>query len=143
MGDYVGCMSYLSDVSTVENRTGRLAVADWASCIALSLGLFVSGIYLDATDYQTVMSTTLVLYFVTVIYILVWIKEPEHRVRQESTRMDICSKVFGPQAILGTFKTVFRKRENNKRMQICVLFLSLSLGTISLQRKLDLIMGYK
>ena len=75
----VGSMSYISDVSTDINRTGRIAVAECAIALPISLSFLVSGIYLEKTNYQTVLSTTLVLYFVSIIYSLVWIGEPPGR----------------------------------------------------------------
>ena len=131
----VGCMSYLSDVTTTENRTARIAVAECFIALPIALSFFVSGIYLENTNYPTVLSTTLVLYVASILYSLVWIREPPNRNVKPATCQNICSEVLGPSAVKAALKSVFRKREMNRRNQLIVLFASLFVGMISTERE--------
>ena len=134
----VGCMSYLSDVSSEKTRTARIAVAECTIALPISLSLFVSGIFLEKTNYQTVMGTTLLFYILSIMYTLLWIQEPPDRKVKKPTAKTLCQEVFGPSAVKSAIMSVFRPREMNRRKQLIVLFASLFIGVVSTERKYEI-----
>ena len=131
----VGCMSYLSDISSDADRTARIAIAECTISLPIALSFFVSGIYLEKTSFQVVLSTTLILFIISIVYSLLWIREPPNRKVRKATCHNICTEVLGPSAVANALKSVFRKRELNRRKQLIVLFASLVIGMISNERK--------
>jgi MFS family permease len=131
----VGSMSYLSDISTDAERTSRIAIAEACIAFPIAMSFFVSGVYLEATSFAVVLSTTLALYLVCIGYACVRIREPPGRVREGATWGGVWRKVFGPSAVAAALKGVFRQRTLNRRRQLIVLFASLVIGMISNERK--------
>lgn len=122
--------SYISEVSTAQNRTFRISIGEGMESLSMAMSLTISGIILDHTSYQFVFLLSMGLLLLAIIYCFTWLKHPPRYSTHEST----CSKfkaVFQIQRVKDALTTVFKKRANRGRLRLLVLLVSLLLGMIS------------
>lgn len=143
-GGWVSCgmasFAYLSDVTTAESRTWRIAIAESVLSVSGAISAFMGGRLLDSTSFQFVNSLALSVYVIMAIYIVFWIREPPSSKREGNRRCGaIWRKVCSPGKIKAAVGCVFRKRERNRRVHILVSLGVLITASVGYNRKWPLL----
>lgn len=120
---YMACFSYIGVAIGSEDRTRRILLAEAVSGVATGVSLALSGVFLDYTNYFIVVGTSAAVYLLAAAYTLVFLKEPPRQVGDQGQAVSptCCSKFANQSA--ECVKTVLKRRENNGRMRLLVIFL--------------------
>lgn len=140
---YLGIYSYISDVTTSENRTTRLSFADGTDYISTMIGTSSSGPLFKFLGFYFIFGSSAVLSLCAVAYLVCCVRESIPRVAAETeteeiashqesygalpvvesipTRRSCCHKLPFPSDILASFKTVLKPRAGNARLMIGML----------------------
>ena len=77
---YMAVFSYVAAITNENHRTVRMGIAQGTFAIGLSIGFFISGVILDNTSFTFVFALMLGLQTLGIIYIFVYMRNPENRV---------------------------------------------------------------
>lgn len=114
------CFGYLADVTGMESRSGRIAVLEAMVFVGGACGMYVAGAMLKVTSYEAVFGLELGLHVLTVIYILVFVKE-RHKPEELSVPGEEPRSLFGLWHVADMARTVFRSREDGHRRHVILL----------------------
>ena len=67
--------NYLLHITTIENRTQRLAIIESCIMFGSTIGLILSGILLDLTNFQWNCLVILLIHLTIILYIIFYVKE--------------------------------------------------------------------
>ena len=135
-GGWVSCgmatFSYISDITTVNDRYLRIGIAESVILLSKSLGSFVGGKYLDSTSYTVVTFTGLAMFGAMALYTIVWIRDPPSakRARNNRTWSSMCKAVWDPKHIRAALTCVFRKRGGSGRKHVLMCLGILFTGAV-------------
>ncbi|KAJ0180103.1 hypothetical protein K1T71_004694 [Dendrolimus kikuchii] len=122
---FLALFSYISDITTKENRTHRLGLVNFFSFAGMPLGLAISGIMLKGVGYYAVYGLSLGIHIVNVIYIIFSVSDPprseEQRKHDNRGFWYFLKTFFDIRTIKETLRVVFRKAPNNRRCHLIVL----------------------
>ncbi|CAH2107664.1 unnamed protein product [Euphydryas editha] len=119
--------SYISDITTNENRTFRMGLIHFSLTVGFPLGTGVSGILLKSVSYYGCYAIVICMHTINLIYNIFILQDPKRSPEQimhdgkgtlQSIRM-----FFDFKNVKETFKLVFKKGENNRRAKICLMFI--------------------
>lgn len=141
IGLTMSVMSYVSVISSLESRTMRIGFLTAMLSAGATVGPFLGGYMLEATNHAYVFLFLLSVNVLTLIYILIRIKNvvpapavqpPLANEREGLPPSDIapsitCKNLFSLKHFKATLTTCFRKREHNERKYIILLLLSMAL----------------
>ncbi|XP_013396933.1 proton-coupled folate transporter [Lingula anatina] len=121
------CFSYITVIAQGEKeRTIRVAILESMTFIAGGLGSGLSGLLKDRFGFVTVFAVSLVISVVLLVYIVVWIKEPQsHITRTEIT----CGLLCNHRHFVDTVKCAMKERPGKRR---CIIWLCLAIFIMSL-----------
>ncbi|KAG1671495.1 Proton-coupled folate transporter [Nymphon striatum] len=122
------CLSYISDITTPENRTRRFAILSGTSFLGFPTGILVGSFILESGGYIAVYLTATVTMVCTCIYTAVRIKETRGDAKiDKSYFLDF----FKFSKFKEALKTVCKKREGNRRSYIIASISCLGLVSLS------------
>lgn len=78
--------TYISAITTEENRTFRLGLLSFCVTVAFPVGISVSGILLRAIDYYGSFGLTSAIHFLSVLYLILVIGDPKRTEEQKKVR---------------------------------------------------------
>ena len=117
--------NYLLHITTVENRTQRLAIIESCVMFGSTIGLIVSGILLDLTNFQWNCFVILTIHLINIFYIIFYVEE----VIEEQERMISCSNfyrsLFVWNDIRNSWKIICKKRRFNQRKYLLLALIGL------------------
>lgn len=117
--------NYLLHITTVENRTQRLAIIESCVMFGSTIGLIVSGILLDLTNFQWNCFVILTIHLMNIFYIIFYVEE----VIEEQERMISCSSfyrsLFVWNDIRNSWKIICKKRRFNQRKYLLLALIGL------------------
>ncbi|XP_069959636.1 LOW QUALITY PROTEIN: proton-coupled folate transporter-like [Cherax quadricarinatus] len=126
-------VSYISDISKEDQRTSRISTANSIWFLGGPLGTLIGALIIKYSGYDLALGLVLLAYFLTAIYVIVFIKEShgpyakkelqaQGSIKDESSiqkkDVNITTMVvdfFNWRRVVESFKTAFRKREGNAR----------------------------
>nr|XP_053653493.1 proton-coupled folate transporter-like [Cherax quadricarinatus] len=126
-------VSYISDISKEAQRTSRISTANSMWFLGGPLGTLVGALVIKYSDYNMALGLVLLAYFLTGIYIVVFIKESHGPFAKKKlqakgsitddsnfTKRDVkittmVVDFFNWRRVVESFKTAFRRREGNAR----------------------------
>ncbi|CAF0828517.1 unnamed protein product [Rotaria sordida] len=67
--------NYISHITTIENRTQRIAIIESCLMFGSTIGLILSGILIDLTNFQYCFLFISFIHFINIIYIIFYVQE--------------------------------------------------------------------
>lgn len=117
--------NYLLHITTVENRTQRLAIIESCVMFGSTMGLMISGILLDLTNFQWNCVVILSIHLMNIFYIIFYVPE----VIEEQERMISCRNfyrsLFVWNDIRNSWKIIWKKRRFNQRKYLLLALIGL------------------
>ncbi|XP_069959716.1 proton-coupled folate transporter [Cherax quadricarinatus] len=125
-------VSYISDISKEAQRTSRISTANSMWYLGGPLGTLVGALIIKYSDYNMALGLVLLAYFLTAIYVVIFIEEshgPFVKSKLEAQgsgkedpgsmkKISVVTMVvdfFNWRRVVESFKTAFRRREGNAR----------------------------
>ncbi|OQR80013.1 proton-coupled folate transporter-like [Tropilaelaps mercedesae] len=125
LGVSATCFGLVSDVTSAERRSTRVAVMEAMIFTGGALGFYIVGFMVPRAGFIATFSLELSIHLIILLYIIIVIREPE-RIRQHELST---TSVMSLHHVLSMARTITRPRENNYRSTlILLLFTSLMLS---------------
>ncbi|XP_059079165.1 lysosomal proton-coupled steroid conjugate and bile acid symporter SLC46A3-like [Tigriopus californicus] len=134
---FLGCYSYISDISTSKTRTRRLAYLDGLFPIGFFTGMSVSGFLKEAYGFTATFGLSMVFTVATILYTWCVVKDSrkmrpkevvEELKRQKAMlpaekgqHKSALAKVFDVDNLKKAFHTMFKEREHGARPYLILL----------------------
>ncbi|CAM1314038.1 Uncharacterised protein g6421 [Pycnogonum litorale] len=118
-------LSYIGDVTTKETRTSRIALCSGFSFIGYPLGTLIGGPIYKHFSFTGIYITSICSLGVSFVYALIRLKETRG---QNAPKFKIFKDLFRISNFLLGMKTVFKKRDGNKRKYLYLCFVILGLN---------------
>merc|ERR1712051_545770 len=112
--------SFISDNTTVRDRTFRMALTSFLWRVSSLIGLPLSALIYNKTGYTGVMATGLGLYILASIYGLIRLWGFQENIQK--TKLDL-AQLFSPKHVIDIFKASFRSRPGRKQVYILMMML--------------------
>ena len=139
---YLSAKAYLCDITTPEERTTRMAVADAFMSIGWLVGMPAGTRIKKNFGYTALFATTLAIAVTGFLYTLIFLKDSVkllseeqrkayyERKKKEAITCDtgVIGNSFG--LVLSSFKALFKKRNKNNRLWIIMFVLIFALPTV-------------
>jgi MFS family permease len=138
----IAAYSYLSEVSTPENRAVRIALGESMSAISISIGFFASGVTLDHTNFQSVLAISFSFYVIAFLYAVFAVKDLNSG--SQTGDPDKVDSVNKPPSCAHVFKTlcskdsirdaltvIFKPREGKHRAYVLILLFGMFSGILT------------
>ena len=120
--------NYLLHITTVENRTQRLAILESCVMFGSTIGLILSGILLDLTNFQWNCFVILSIHVMNIVYIVFFVQE----VIDKQERMISCTSfyrsLFVWNDIRNSWRAICKKRRFNQRKYLLLALIGLLLS---------------
>ncbi|CAH0407600.1 unnamed protein product [Chilo suppressalis] len=120
---FLGVFSYISDITSEQDRTFRVGLVNFCMTAGLPIGLALSGIVLKNFGYYGVFSTTTVMFMLVLTYGFTCLKEPDQFLRdrgltpiERKSAPDV--SFFDLTHVAETVKVAYRPRPLNKRVKV-------------------------
>ncbi|XP_045534302.1 solute carrier family 46 member 3 [Papilio machaon] len=119
--------SYISSITTPENRTFRMGLVNFGMSAGFPIGMGISGFFLKTYGYYGCYGLACALHVTNVTYNLIFLKDTT--IKKEQTKEEgkgfryICKTFFDLSNLKETVKTVFKKGENHRRARV-IIFLA-------------------
>ncbi|XP_037781602.1 solute carrier family 46 member 3-like [Penaeus monodon] len=120
MGLFMGIYAYVSATSTREARTTRMSVVGVILFLVSPAGKYLGTVIYGCGGYVAVFGAMAMLDFLSVLYVLVRLKEhPEGARAETSSKAGVC-EALSPAHLKVAFLAVWRPREGRARTHILV-----------------------
>ncbi|KAM3961885.1 proton-coupled folate transporter-like [Aphomia sociella] len=124
--NFIGVFSYISDITTIEERTYRVGIVNLCMTLGYPIGSALSGVLLTWIGYYGIFSLSAVLYMFSLIYGYYYIEEPKNNTKQENynnSGRGFLRKFFDITLVLDTFKVAFKQGSGNRRLRVALLLI--------------------
>lgn len=131
LGVSATCFGLVSDVTSSEHRSTRIAVMEAMIFTGGALGFYVAGFMLKYSNFVVTFTFELVIHVIILLYIIIVVREPERSRQHELSTTSVLSLHH----VMSMGRTVTRPRENNYRFVLILLLVSslmLSYGTAAI-----------
>ncbi|CAG7818486.1 unnamed protein product [Allacma fusca] len=118
--------SYISSVTTPENRSTRMALLQGCIILGIPAGLLAGAKLYKSYGFLGVYVTSVVVFAVAVIYGIIFIRDENSKLGNTC-----CSDMVNITAVKETFVTVFIRRDDHKRLFIFLLISITCFRTLS------------
>ncbi|CAH4038424.1 proton-coupled folate transporter [Pieris brassicae] len=138
---FTGCFAYLSDVSSVENRTFRVAILDAVYLSTMPTGIYLGNLIFNRlvdrsfTTMFAINSCLMVLATFHCIFFLEWQTRNEQMPVREAGVIDSIKDFFNINNIKETCVTLTKQRPNNRRLFLWFLLVSMAFYTFQRDEK--------
>ncbi len=132
----IGAFGLLSDMTSPQQRTTRMSIAESVVFIASATGYSFSGFILDKTSFKFVFYLAYGLFIISLTYVFLQIKE--YRELKKTKSSSYCDVSI----LTGSFGVLRKKRRDGKRTYILVILLTVCLVVISNIGKCTLILCF-
>uniref|UniRef100_A0A1B6E1L9 Major facilitator superfamily (MFS) profile domain-containing protein n=1 Tax=Clastoptera arizonana TaxID=38151 RepID=A0A1B6E1L9_9HEMI len=113
----IAIFSYVSDITTEDERTFRIGLVSTLITITQPFGSYFSAIIYQYGKYYGTFGTCAVLYGVAMLYVALLLREP----RTPKPVQGFCKDFFDYTHITDTVRTVSRRRDGRGRMKIILV----------------------
>ncbi|CAF2512058.1 unnamed protein product [Rotaria sp. Silwood2] len=117
--------NYISHITTIENRTQRIAIIESCLMFGSTIGLILSGILIDLTNFQYCFLFIIFVHLINIIYIIFNVKEviqPKDNMKSYKNFYEI---LFFCNDIKDSFRVLFKQREFNQRKYLLLAIFGL------------------
>jgi len=129
---FLGAYSYVTDNSTKEYRTLRIAIVDLIFYIGVSIGYGVAGKVNERFGYEGNYTIGVIFQSLAIIYAVFAIKEKKKNDKKGETKRAMTFRnVFSLDHIKNSFSVVFKRREDGSRHFIAILVLLFGLYSLA------------
>ncbi|XP_022121523.1 proton-coupled folate transporter [Pieris rapae] len=138
---FTGCFAYLADITSVENRTFRVAILDAVYLSTMPTGIYLGNLifnrYVDKsfTTMFAINSGLMILATFHCIFSLDWQTRNEQRSAREANVTNPITDFFNLNNIKKTIITLTKKRPNNRRLFLWFLLVSMAFYTFQRDEK--------
>ena len=119
----LGVFSYVSASTDAASRTYRLSILQAMMALGACVALGGGGAFLDLTNFVVVFSTIAGILLLALAYTIFCVDDIRGDIAERS-KQEICRSLFSLENVKETLVCLCRKRDDNKRTHIAVLFLS-------------------
>ncbi|XP_034109765.1 proton-coupled folate transporter isoform X1 [Drosophila albomicans] len=132
---FASCFAYISDITTLNNRTIRVTILDVVYLSAMPTGvalgsyLFYNVFNQSYADMFAVNATLLFLAIVYTLFALKWQTTPNQRSLRELGCCGFWADFFDKQHIKDSFAVLFKPRMGHRRSFLYILLISMALYT--------------
>lgn len=121
----VGVFTYVSQISSEENRTLRIGAVSVLATISLGLGSTMSGILFNKLGFYGVFLLSIAMYVIALIYIHFRIEDLEEVKDLSTPKRGFLRDFFDVSHIKETIRVAFKKGPRNRKKRICAIMLLL------------------
>lgn len=124
----VGVFTYVTQISSEENRTLRIGAVSVLVTISLGLGSTMSGILFNKLGFSGVFLLSIAMYTIALIYIHFKIHDTEEVKEmpvEEAPKKGFLRDLFDLTHIKETIKVAFKRGPRNRKKRICAIMLLL------------------
>lgn len=122
----VGVFTYVTQISTEENRTLRIGAVSVLVTISLGMGSTMSGILFNKLGFYGVFLLSIAMYTTALIYIHFRIHDIEESIeKSEKSSVGFLKDFFDLSHIKDTIKVAFKQGPRNRKKRICAIMLLL------------------
>ncbi|XP_073840466.1 lysosomal proton-coupled steroid conjugate and bile acid symporter SLC46A3 isoform X2 [Musca autumnalis] len=132
---FASCFAYISDISTLKNRTLRVTILDVCYLSAMPTGVAL-GSYLFYNHFNrsyaymfTLNASLLALSIIYTIFALKWQTTPKQRSLKELGCCGFFGDFFDKQHVLDSVGVLTKKRPGNRRGFLIILLIAMALYT--------------
>ncbi|TMW43321.1 hypothetical protein DOY81_011599, partial [Sarcophaga bullata] len=132
---FASCFAYISDISTLKNRTLRVTILDVCYLSAMPTGVALgSYLYYNQFNrsYTNMFAFNASLLFASIVYTifaLKWQTTPKQRPLSELGCCGLVTGFFDKQHVIDSFKVLIRKRPGARRSFLIMFLISMALYT--------------
>ncbi|CAF3534160.1 unnamed protein product [Rotaria sp. Silwood1] len=117
--------NYISHITTIENRTQRIAIIESCLMFGSTIGLILSGILIDLTNFQYCFLFIIFIHFINIIYIIFYVKEVIHPNENIKLYKNFYEILFFCNDIKDSCRVLFKQREVNQRRYLLLALFGL------------------
>ncbi|XP_036148913.1 proton-coupled folate transporter [Monomorium pharaonis] len=132
------CFAYISDVSSVQQRTMRITILDvvYLSTIpsGVALGSYVFA-HLVNMSYAIMFAVNATLLLLAIVYSLVWLKWQTSPRQQPLSGANWLLDFFDRRHVVTTMRTLVKSRRNHGKLHLWLLLLAMCLYTFQRDEK--------
>ncbi|CAH2107667.1 unnamed protein product [Euphydryas editha] len=122
---FLTIFSYISAITTNENRTFRMGLINFSLTVGFPIGMGLSGILLKSLGYYGCYGLVTGIHFINLMYIIFILKDPERTPEQKmhdgKGAKHYIRLFFDFKNIKDTLKVLFKKDLNNSRWRLSIL----------------------
>ncbi|XP_063621785.1 proton-coupled folate transporter-like [Cydia splendana] len=123
----IGVFSYIGDITTEENRTYRVGIANLCMSLGVPIANALSGILLTSVGYYGVFSISASLYLFSLIYGYYYLEEVKKPFNQQKMEPKGCmghvTAFFDVRSVTETLRVVSKSGPGNRRLRVCFLLI--------------------
>ncbi|CAM4876461.1 unnamed protein product [Rotaria socialis] len=117
--------NYISHITTIENRTQRIAIIESCLMFGSTIGLILSGILIDLTNFQYCFLFIIFVHCINIIYITFYVKEVIPTRQNIKSFKNFYETLFFYNDIRDAFRVLFKPREFNQRKYLLLAIFGL------------------
>ncbi|CAF4744032.1 unnamed protein product [Rotaria magnacalcarata] len=117
--------NYISHITTIENRTQRIAIIESCLMFGSTIGLILSGILMDLTNFQYCFLFIIFVHCINIIYITFYVKEVIPTRQNIKSFKNFYKTLFFYNDIRDAFRVLFKPREFNQRKYLLLAIFGL------------------
>uniref|UniRef100_T1J6Y9 Major facilitator superfamily (MFS) profile domain-containing protein n=1 Tax=Strigamia maritima TaxID=126957 RepID=T1J6Y9_STRMM len=121
--------AYIADITSISQRTIRFGFVQAAYLCGLPAGVSSGGFIFDKFGYVTVYVVNLILYVITLLYILIFVKESINGPTGQTSKY---ASLFKLSNVKENMAAVCKKRENNGRFHLALLIATAAISFLPL-----------
>lgn len=138
--------SYVSDITSINNRTWRFGVLLAMNYFGNVLGYVFMGIVLKMANFEDVFVTVCAMQSFCVFWALLFIRDrlriDEIKSETENSNDQSLKNLFRVQHLRDSLEVVTKKRENGARRHLCMLLLGVIINQIGREVEGDILVLY-
>ncbi|XP_051163247.1 proton-coupled folate transporter [Leptopilina boulardi] len=127
---FAACFAYISDISSVEDRTFRITILDAVYLSSMPMGIALGSYLFNHVvnfSYTIMFSINSSLLVLAIIYSLLNLEWQTNTKQQSIKGRNVFLDFFDKNHVIETIKTLVKRRELNGRLCLWILFLGMSL----------------
>ncbi|XP_053602861.1 proton-coupled folate transporter-like [Plodia interpunctella] len=128
--NFIGVFSYISDITTEEERTYRVGIVNLCMSLGFPIGSALSGVLLTWLGYYGVFSISTALYVFSLFYGYYYLEDPKRPAIEEKSQntkggfIGFLKEFFDVSLVMDTFRVAFHKGAGNRRLRVAMLLIS-------------------
>lgn len=127
---FAACFAYISDITSVEERTFRITILDVVYLSAMPMGIALGSYLFNKVvnhSYTIMFSINLSLIVLAIIYSFLNLQWQTDVKQQPIKGTNVFLDFFDKKHVVETMKTLVKRRDSSGRLGLWLLFLSMSL----------------
>ncbi|XP_039748823.1 proton-coupled folate transporter-like isoform X2 [Pararge aegeria] len=123
--NFIGVFSYIGDITSPEDRTYRIGIANLCMSLGYPIGSALSGVLLTWIGYYGIFSLSASLYLFSLVYGYFYLEDPSPKPRDKKYLgvFGFFREFFDVGLVMETFRVAFKKDDGNRRLRVCLLLI--------------------